>query len=278
MAFVFLNKMKNKINTLVWQFSLPQKSGNTEGVAQTHYLIGTIHAKDNRVFQLMDKYCDIIQSCDIFATELPLDDTHDIDIQQHIMLPEGLVLRELLSRKMYEKTAAFLRKRLGVDIVHFDHFLPLFLTNLLTENVLNSENQLSLDGTLWQFAKENGKILRGIETIAEQLNVLKEMTLADQIKGLKDIVRHHATFRKQLQNMIKRYEKQDISALYHAAKKTAKSSRKIMIYDRNELMTERIIALSREGKLCVAVGAGHLAGKKGVLNLLKKSGCIVKPF
>ena len=278
MAFVFLNKMKNKINTLVWQFSLPQKRGNTEGSVQTHYLIGTMHAKDNRVFQLKDKYCDIIQSCDIFATEFPLDDTQDTDIQQHIILPEGLVLEKLLSRKMYEKTAAFLRKRLGVDIVHFAHFSPLFLTNLLTENVLNNENQLSLDESLWQFAKENGKILRGIETLAEQINVLKKMTLADQIKGLKDIVRHHATFRKQLQNMVKLYEKQDILALYNAAKKTAKSSRKIMLYDRNELMTERIIALSHEGKLCVAIGAGHFAGKKGVLNLLKKSGCNVKPF
>jgi uncharacterized protein len=263
--------MKNKNKTLIWQY-------NIEGGLSKNYLIGTMHAKDGRIFKNVENYYRIIHDCDIFATEFPLDDAEAVNIQQYMMLPEGESLQKLLSAKFYDKMGIFMKQKLGVDMAQFNHFSPFFLTNLLTESVLNNDNFLSLDESLWQFAKNDGKILRGIETFDEQLEILKKMTLTDQIKGLKDIVGHHARFRKQLEKMIKCYEKQDILKLFHLAKKSTKSSRKLMLYDRNKIMTGRIIDLCKENTLCAAIGAGHLAGKKGVLNLLKMNGFEVKPI
>ncbi len=266
--------MKSKNQTLLWQFQLE----NTEGPAFIHYLIGTMHSKDNRVFKHIEKNYQAIRSCDIFATEFPLDDAEHFDIQQFMMLPNAETLSIILTPKLHEKTTLLFKKKLKLNLTQFERFSPFFLTNILSENALNADNFLSLDESMWQFAKNEGKILRGIETFDEQLEILKKMSLSDHIKALKDIVSKHEKFRKKLQKMVKLYEKQDITALYQLAKKTSQANRKLMLFDRNELMTKRIVALSNQNSLCVAVGAGHLSGKKGILNLLKKEGYIVKPF
>jgi uncharacterized protein len=263
--------MKKKNQTLLWQL-------NTEGSLLTHFLIGTMHSKDNRVFEQIEKNYKAIKKCDIFATEFPLDDAEHFDIQQFMMLPNEQTLSTVLSPKLHEKTTMLFKKKLKLDLFQFERFSPFFLTNMLSENALNSDNFLSLDESMWQFAKNEGKILRGIETFDEQLEILQKMSLSDHIKGLKDIVSKHDKFRKKLQKMIKLYENQDITALYQLAKKTSQANRKLMLFDRNELMTKRIIALSKQNSMCVAVGAGHLSGKKGILNLLKKEGYILKPI
>jgi uncharacterized protein len=263
--------MKKKKQTLLWQF-------NTEGASLTHFIIGTMHSKDNRVFKHVEKNYSVIQKCDIFATEFPLDDAADIDIQQYMMLPEGKTLKSILTPNLHKKTMTLFKKKLQLDLDQFEPFSPFFLTNILSENALNSDNFLSLDETMWQFAKKEGKILRGLETLNEQLDILKKMSLTDHIKSLKEIVTKHDKFRKKLQNMVKLYEKQDIVALYQLAKKTTQCNRKLMLYDRNEVMVERIMALSKENSLCAAVGAGHLYGKKGILNLLQKRGFRVNPI
>jgi hypothetical protein len=41
-------------------------------------------------------------------------------------------------------------------------------------------------------------------------------------------------------------------------------------------MADRIAAYASEGPVFFGIGAGHLAGGKGVLRLLKKAGAVVK--
>jgi uncharacterized protein len=270
--------MKKKHQTLLWQFKKENFDKNTEGPPRTHFIIGTMHSKDNRVFRHINKNYDKIKQCDIFATEFPLDDAENMDVQQYMMLPDGETLTTILTPNLYKKTTTLFRKKLGLDLAQFERFSPFFLTNILSENALNADNLLSLDEKMWQFAKNEGKILRGLETLDEQLDVLKKMSLTDHIKGLKDIVTKHDKFRKKLQKMVELYEKQDIVALYQLSKKSTQANRKLMLYDRNALMVERIMGLTEEKSLCAAVGAGHLYGKKGILNLLQKKDFVVKPI
>lgn len=51
--------------------------------------------------------------------------------------------------------------------------------------------------------------------------------------------------------------------------------KEVLIYNRNQLMYERIDG-RREQSSFYALGAAHLAGKKGVLRLLKNAGYKIK--
>ena len=78
--------------------------------------------------------------------------------------------------------------------------------------------------------------------------------------------------------MTELYEQSDILKLYKVTRKQAKGMRKILLFNRNDLMAKRIAQFASEQSLFASIGAGHLAGEKGVLRLLKKKhGFKVKP-
>ena len=267
--------MKKNKNFLVWQFYAP--TPDSELLPTISYIIGTMHIRDERAFQFEQIFLQKITACEVFATEFDLDDTQVVSVTQALMLPLGISLQSLMPPKLYKRINDVVKKQTGMDLMPFNFMKPIAVTNFLSEFVLSKDRMLSLDETLWQFAKEQRKILRGIETFNEQLDILEKMSIDDQIKGLKDVVRNFPKFRKQLLNMTKLYEKADIAQLYKVAKQTAKGGRKILLYDRNTLMADRIAEFSEQNTICVAIGAGHLAGKKGVLHLLKQKGFVVKP-
>ena len=266
-------------NSLVWQFyrKHPDTIG-TEGAKNPNYLIGTMHVRDERAFQFETLFRKAIYDCEVFATEFNLDDAQSGAGEMSMFLPEDQSLKTLIPNKLYQKINAALVKKMGVHLAHFDRFKPIAVTNFLTESLFSNDRWLSLDETLWQFAKENDKILRGIETFEEQLEVLSKMTLGDQVRSLKETVKDFGSFQKQLTVMAKLYEKADIQKLYKAAKKSAKGGRKLLLYNRNYIMADRIEALTQENTVCAAIGAGHLAGAKGVLRLLKRKGFTIKPI
>ncbi len=263
--------MKKNKNTLVWQI-------NTEGEPEKiSYLLGTMHVRDERAFQFESIFFEKILACEVFATEFDLEDAQVAYVEEAMILPNGERLSSLIPNKLYNKINAFLKKQAGLSLIQFDIFKPIAVTNFLTESILSKDRMMSLDETLWHFAKTNDKILRGIETFDEQLEVLKKMSFEDQLKGLKEIASNFSKFRKQLLKMAQLYEKADIAKMYKAAKETAKGGRKLLLYDRNEIMAQRIQELISNNTACVAIGAGHLSGKKGVLRLLKQKGFVVKP-
>lgn len=260
--------MKKNKNSLVWQI--------TEGGKNTSFILGTMHVRDARAFQFEHLFYEKILKCEAFATEFNLDDIQN-QTDFTLSLPDGLQLHNVIEPKAFAKISRVVEQKMGLPLVHFNSLKPIIVTNMLTESVLSSDRLMSLDETLWRFASENGRILRGIETFEEQVEILNKMGLDEQIKGLKDLVSDFSKFRKQLLNMTRLYEQADIQKLYKVAKKTAKGNRRLLLYDRNHIMAQRIADMTKEMTLCAAIGAGHLAGKNGVLNLLKKNGFEVAP-
>jgi uncharacterized protein YbaP (TraB family) len=73
------------------------------------------------------------------------------------------------------------------------------------------------------------------------------------------------------------YLEGDIQKLYKATKKGSGKLRKILLFNRNKIMANRIDQFAKEETFFAAIGAGHLGGEKGVLRLLKLKGWKVKP-
>jgi len=94
---------------------------------------------------------------------------------------------------------------------------------------------------------------------------------------LSDISKNISGFSKEHHKMTTLYEQQDIHQMYRSTKKSIGGARKILLYNRNAIMAERIERMAREQTIFSAVGAAHLAGKKGVIKLLKNAGLKVKP-
>lgn len=254
--------------SLLWKIELPNK--------ETSFLFGTMHVRDQRIFSHVDALCDCIKQCEAFATEIDL--AGALPDPTIFLIPEYKTLSELYSKRHYDRMRKILIKSFNFDIHHFKQHLPLLIINMLTETTLSEDREVALDKYLSDYALEQGKLMMGVETLEDHLNVLHLIPLEYQLKALKDLSRNVKTFKKNIQQITKYYLKQDISKLYQSSKKSLHGIRSVMLYDRNFKMVDQIEKMALEQSSFIAVGAAHLAGEKGILRLLKKKGFKLSPM
>jgi uncharacterized protein YbaP (TraB family) len=236
-----------------------------------------MHVRDKDAFLYRDLVFEKIAACTAFATEFNLEEMQHNVSSDILDLPEGQTLDFLLSPKQYEKTRKVLFKIAGIDLIHLNTSQPILIANLLAGRMLSEEMPLSLDETLWQYARQQDKIILGVETYAEQIAIMLSIPIEYQVKNLMGIVKNTKAYRREIKRMTKQYKEANIEQLYRSVKKSSKGLRKLLVYNRNVIMAERIAEMAKEQTICVAIGAGHLAGAKGVMRLLKKEGFTISP-
>ncbi|MCB0553173.1 MAG: TraB/GumN family protein [Phaeodactylibacter sp.] len=262
--------MRPKQKTLLWEFE-------TEGGVGPSFLFGTMHVQDQRAFTFLELAKEKILDCSLFALEFDLADAPLAMDASMLQLPNNKTLDQLLSRPVFEKLRRIFLKTVQLDIATFRHFSPMLVANLINERLLSRDMPVSLDEHLWQFARQTGVPTTGIETYAEQMEVLQHISLDYQLKSLVSMGRHFRRHRQQLLHMAKLYESAEIFKLYQAAKRSASGLRGLLLFRRNQIMANRIGQMAREQRLFCAIGAGHLAGGKGVIRLLKQEGFRMRP-
>ena len=262
--------MKKKKQTLLWQIEGPELPGIS-------YVFGTMHVRDKNAFAYRELIYEKIDACHAFATEFNLEEM-DVNISSDALdLPEGETLDHLLTEKQYSKVRKVMQKLTGMDLIHFNTSQPILITNLLAGRMLSEEMPLSLDEDLWQYARQQEKVTLGVETYAEQVAIMQSIPLDYQIKNLLGTIKNIKSLRKEIKQTTRLYIKADIQQLYKSVYKSVKGLRKLLLFNRNIIMANRIAEMVQEQTICVAIGAGHLAGSKGVLRLLKQNGLRVRP-
>lgn len=254
---------------LLWRLELPNTSHYS-------YVFGTMHVKDIKAFDYQDLVCSKIDESDVFATEINLNQAAEVLSAQSMNLPDGKELSDYYSPKQYQKISRFFTKITGFSLDHFADSQPMQLTNILTGSILSQDKQFSLDEFLWRYAESKDKILLGIETVQEQVDLMHKIPLEFQFKSLYKMAKNETKFRRDLNRMTDIYQSGDLRKILKSAKKSTGGLRKMLIYNRNIIMADRIKQLASEQSIVAAVGAGHLGGKKGVLKLLKDQGVKIK--
>ena len=267
-----LIKLKKSKLTPFWRVSGARLSGIS-------YLLGTMHVKppsQKKNWQAI--YLNYIDLCKVFATEFPLDKVDIALLGKSSLLKEGQSISDLISTSKLNKLEKKLQKSLGLPLRSLLKMKPIMIVNLINERILADCQPISMDKTLWQAAEKKGKILTGIETFEEQLELLERIPIKYQMKNLLSIVENIGKYKRQLLHLADIYDAGDIQKLYKISKKGLGPIRKFMLKDRNEVMAYRIIELASEQPLFCAIGAGHLAGKNGVLRLLNQQDITIKPI
>ena len=262
---------KNKTqDSLLWKIERPAGG-------QPSYLFGTMHVRDLRAFGWLGAAKQHLAECEVFATEFDFSDTDPEALAAALQLPDGKDLEQWLSPQACKNLDRYARKKFGSSAENFRHQHPMTVSTALSMAFLLEESAHSLDETLWQYARTLGKSTTGVETFADQIDTLGKISFDQHLKGLTWILKNYGRHKTRLHKMMRRYADGQIQALYQSAKKDAKGMRKVLLYRRNELMAKRFAEIANEQSLFCAVGAGHLAGGKGMLRLLKKAGFKVRP-
>lgn len=263
--------MKKYKQTLLWEV-------NGETLPGISYVFGTMHVRDQRAFQRLQPVYTAIDNCVAFAAEFDLNDISSGENLHALALPPYVTLDQLIPPKKYEKLRQILRKTVGIELNLLRESQPILVANLIEESIMAIDMPFSLDQHLWQYAHNQEKMMLGIETLQEQIEILRQIPLEYQIQSLVSTGRNISLHRRSLQKMAKWYEEGDIQQLYKTSRRGAHDLRKLLLYNRNKLMADRISEMVQMQPTFCAVGAAHLAGLKGVLRLLKRKGFHVRPI
>lgn len=155
---------------------------------------------------------------------------------------------------------------------------PIFTSQFLYMLEMDGESRaLSYERELAKIAREFGFKLDKLERISEVLGILDSIPYRHQAKLLVESIR---SSRDSTVVLYKLYRQQDIEGLHSLIIQEADSKPFVhwLLHYRNRMWIPRMERQMRKGPVFFAVGAGHLAGKNGLIALLRKRGYSVTPM
>ena len=228
---------------LLWEIS-----GN--GLKEKSYLFGTLHSNDKRIFDLsdsvyyaLDKANLIILEADIFELFKDIDSREDLPNTLYDKDGKAYTASEIASRTTYGD----------------ENGMPQFI-----------------DAALEEYCHNANKKFFALEDVKDQLNLGAKLNFTKRI-FINDAFNDFSN-----QKLIELYLKGDITAIERFIRANLSADKEqfaALITDRNNKMAHKLdsILKKKESFFC-AIGAGHLAGSEGVINLLRTRGYRLRPI
>lgn len=260
--------------------SIPEKTllWRIEGknITTPSYIYGTMHLFDQRLFNFGDSVYHALESSKGFANEI--DPAVFIDSMfAEIKADNSARLEEMVDKKKYKEIAKKLKEKLDIDA---DELTSKKIAGKRTSWYYNQRSKDDMDAVvdffLYDVAKRQGKVTGGIEEYADQKDLFDEMGSAIDIEKFAN--ENPATWKMNLNKFIDIYLAQDIENIYRLSsdRKSDFNSKKILD-DRNIKMAHNIDSLIHIRSTFFAVGAAHLAGELGLINILRTKGYKMVP-
>jgi len=263
----------DKGHGLLWEVS-------GEG-AEHAYLFGTIHSEDSDVLQLAGPVQQAFEASQAVVLEMLLDVDAMMYSSTAMLMMDGRSLSSIVGQPLFSRISRAIQSR-GIPEVVLDRMQP--WAAAVTLSMPAPETGQVLDAMLYKNALQQGKQVYGLETVQEQLHVFESMSEADQIALLKDAVENFSDIDAMHAELLVAYKQRDLNGLMAISEasmqqgdqRLADEFRQHLIVDRNHRMAERMRKYLQQGKAFIAVGALHLPGEEGLLNLLEQQGYTVR--
>ena len=266
-------KAQNKNdNALLWEIS-----GN--GLQHPSYLYGTVHMICKKDFLLSEILKKKFSDTDKLFLEVDMDDPGmNMKMLQLAML-QGKKLSDFFSTEDYEKLNVFFRDSIGMPLAMFNTMKPFVLFSIISLKTLNCDEQESYEMSFVKMAKDQQKEVLGLETIEDQMKIFDDMPDSVQAQMLMRYANEFHEQKEEFSKMITLYKQQNLAAIYNQtiSSPDIAGSEDVLLFNRNRNWIPVMETAMKGSKIFFAVGAGHLAGNQGVINLLRSKGYSVKP-
>lgn len=245
------------------------------------YLFGTIHVIPQKDYFEPKGMMESLEKSDLFVGELNLTDSSAIGMEMmtNMAMKNDTTLEMLLSPKEYKKLDSFFVSKMGMGLELFKSFKPILLSTMLLP-LTSGEEVTSYEMELLKKANQKGIPMAGLESISEQMSFIDKLPYTYQAKELMKVM-DGDNKDDDFAVLIEAYKSQNIEILAEEIKKQTQSSlamEGILLNDRNKNWISKIEDLINKQSCFFAVGAGHLGGKEGVINLLKQKGYKLSPI
>ncbi|MEZ4910984.1 MAG: TraB/GumN family protein [Saprospiraceae bacterium] len=269
-------------NALLWEVS-------GKDLSNPSFVFGTIHLIPSKDFFYPSGFMTSFEKTKSVYFEIDMEDMSDMSkvmtILPQLMMKDDISLKDLLSETDYNLVDNYFQK-LGFPVMLLEKMKPMFLSAFLEmdmdPNGLKNGDLKSYEMEIYEMAQSTNKNVGGLESMEFQLSLFDDIPYKTQAQMLVDGIKNKTTEQEDsaLIDLVKIYKSQDIEAmvaLMAEDKDTPQDVQDKLLVNRNQNWIPLIIDHARKQPSFFAVGAGHLGGKTGVIQLLKDNGYTVKP-
>lgn len=269
------SKKETTANSLLWKIS-------GKGLSSPSYLFGTMHILCSEDAQLSDSLKYAIRTTDKVYFEIDMDNmTEMMGALRYIRMKDNQTLSDLLSEDAYKKVKDFFTKNPAIiPFSMMEKFKPYFIASLISEQKMPCKQMDGMEQVIMTYAKKNRKEIKGLETAAFQASIFDSIPYkkqAEQLVKMIDSIDVKDTDADKLEEV---YRSQDLAKIQEMILKEddINQSLDLLLYNRNKRWAVEIDSIIQTKPCLFAVGAAHLPGDKGVINLLKNRGYKVSPM
>ncbi len=265
------------INAIYPQSMLWKISG--KGLEKPSFLYGTIHIQDKRVFAYGKEVSEAFEQSEVYAMEIVLDEISKEDMEPVIYMKKKN-LKDLYTQEEYDLIDEYCQKKMGVDLSFLGKMKPFFLSSQLMQIDMPKDMDRPLDADFLKKARQLGKKIVGIEKLKDQMAAIDQISIKEQaellLKGVQDSVNNMEVF----ENLVKAYLHFDFESIQTLLSDTTlpEKFQEALLIKRNKKMARHIAKIAKKNSSFNAIGAAHLWGEKGVIELLRKKGYTVEPI
>ncbi|HTN45498.1 MAG TPA: TraB/GumN family protein [Flavipsychrobacter sp.] len=258
-----------KEKSLLWKIS-------GKDMKQSSYVFGTMHliCKDDYLWTLAMKKS--LKAAKEVCFEMDMDDPNVLlQIAAGMIDNTGKRLSDYFTPEEYKLVSQYFSEQAGLDATMIEQLKPAALVNLLATSGFNCSNMVSYETNIMDEAKKMRIEVTGLEEPREQLALLESFSADSITKEIIQLLQKNVSSdTNEYHDMVTAYRRQDISALYEMMSGLEQSGIRSQTFlaERNEKWIERMEERMDQKPVFFAIGAGHLGGEKGVINLLRKKG------
>lgn len=248
----------------------------------TVYVFGSLHILPQSFQWRAREIEDAIASTDIFMFEVPVDDEATSRQKDFIvkngLLPRGASLRKVLNRIEYETYSRILLGA-GLKPEHFTRYRPWLAAVVVGLAYVHHRDLTTLSGVddeIIDYAQTEGKELRYLETVEDQMKLLVMGDDLDQIRALKRQLVSLPKAALHTDDLVQTWARGDMDRFASLIEQDFAGhveAQDLLISNRNRAWVPAVGELMQSGKTAmVTVGAAHIGGPKGLISLLCAAG------
>jgi uncharacterized protein YbaP (TraB family) len=255
-------------NSLLWQVS-------GKGLKHPSYLFGTFHLMCKNDIHFSNQLTTAVNRADKVYMEIDMDDPATILGGMMLMtMKDGKTLQQLYSDADYKKIRQYFTDSLKTP-------LSFILEALLYPKMMPCKLISGVEEELMKVAKTQKKEIKGLETMEFQAGVFDSIPYEEQAKELLQSIDSMASNKKSFNTMMQVYKNQQINEienLFSKSESGMENHQDLLLNNRNKNWVGQLKSIMKTNPVFVAVGAGHLVGKQGLIALLRKEGYVVQPL
>ncbi len=261
-------------SSLLWEIEGPS-------IPKGSYLFGTMHLVEKDYFYFPKNLEKIVSKTDLLVMEIA-GIPNEAEVLKYITLKEGSLF-DFFTAEQTDSIFVWARSKMGMSEQLFRTSLskmkPFVLVQLATQLQYLGKTE-SYEMKFQSIAEKKKMAQKGLETIEFQMSLFDNLKKSEQAEMVMQEIRDSKKSDAQLKQIQQLYKRQNIDSLYMLIQEgedmlTLKQSD--FLEKRNHTWIPKIIEMLHENKCFIAVGAGHLGGKDGIIRLLQKEGYTLTP-